>query len=237
MNTTTLALASILYDDDDLQPRCEIDWTLVGEYADAMKAGEAFPPVIVFRDGNSHWLADGFHRVHATRKAGLSGVEAEVREGDRRAAILYAMGANASHGKRRTNADKGRAVRLLLKDSEWSKWSDREIARVCAVSQPFVSKIRKGSSDNGYQMRRFKRGGSEHEMVTMNIGRPTLPGPDGDTDVTALALSDDDYQSARFRRTTGLPRPPGMARSTPTSPMLPQIPVHQLLRIARCCSC
>ena len=40
---------------------------------------------------------------------------------------------NADHGKRRSNADKRRAVEMMLKDSEWGKWSDREIAAKCAV--------------------------------------------------------------------------------------------------------
>jgi hypothetical protein len=30
----------------------------------------------------------------------------------------------------------------LLEDEEWSQWSDREIARQCAVSKSFVSKVR-----------------------------------------------------------------------------------------------
>ena len=30
----------------------------------------------------------------------------------------------------------------LLRDEEWSQWSDNEIARQCAVSQRFVSSLR-----------------------------------------------------------------------------------------------
>ena len=203
MNTIKLPLKQIRYDNDDLQPRCDMDWTLVGEYAEAMKAGAVFPPVTVFSDGNSHWLADGFHRVHATRKAGVTEVEAEIREGDRRDAVLFAMGANASHGKRRTNEDKRRAVKLLLKDREWKDWSDREIARVCAVSNRFVSGLRKPSSVNDTQTRTFLRGGSEFEMTTANIGHagpPSLgvhgegPAPSDLSDVTAQSLPEPDLQ-------------------------------------------
>jgi hypothetical protein len=42
----------------------------------------------------------------------------------------------------RTHDDKRRAVLTLLNDPEWSKWSDREIARLCAVSHEFVRKLR-----------------------------------------------------------------------------------------------
>jgi hypothetical protein len=47
---------------------------------------------------------------------GLAKISADVREGSRRDAILYAVGANASHGLKRTNRDKRNAVRVLLKD-------------------------------------------------------------------------------------------------------------------------
>ena len=203
MNTTKLPLTQILCDDDDLQPRCETDWGTVRDYAEAMREGAKFPPVIVISDGTRYWLADGFHRVHATRKAGLSEIEADVREGDRRDAVLFAMGANASHGKRRTNEDKRRAVRLLLNDPEWSQWSDREIARVCVVSNGFVSGLRKPSSVNDTQIRTFRRGGGEFEMTTGNIGhaRPSSVGVRGESpdppdldDVTALSAPDVDFQ-------------------------------------------
>jgi hypothetical protein len=67
---------------------------------------------------------------------------ADVRRGALRDAMLAAAGANITHGFRRSNADKRRAVLTLLRDEEWSAWSDAEIARRCGVSQPFVGKIR-----------------------------------------------------------------------------------------------
>jgi hypothetical protein len=73
---------------------------------------------------------------------------------------------NAAHGLPRTDADKRKAVRLLLADAEWGQWGDRESARHCQVSQVFVSKLRKAASDNGYQMkpRKVKRGNTVYEM-------------------------------------------------------------------------
>ena len=52
----------------------------------------------------------------------------------------YSLGANQSNGLRRTNADKRHAVELALK--EFPKLSDRAIAEMCGVSQPFVSEFR-----------------------------------------------------------------------------------------------
>jgi hypothetical protein len=64
-------------------------------------------------------------------------------------AVLFSVGANASHGLRRTNEDKRRAVTVLLTDLEWAKWGDMKVAKHAAVSQPFVSSLRKELSLNG----------------------------------------------------------------------------------------
>lgn len=140
---------SVIRIDGGTQVRESIHSAVVTEYAEAMKAGAEFPPVMLFRDDKGAlWLADGFHRVYAAREAGIEKIDCHVRPGSQRDALLWAAGANADHGIRRTNADKRRAVLTLLNDPEWSKWSDRKIAGACFVSQPFVSGLRR--SDNGY---------------------------------------------------------------------------------------
>ena len=119
-----------------------LDETRLQDYAERMIAGDDFPPVVVFESGGVFRLADGFHRVAAAEVAGLAELPARVLQGDRRAALLYAVGANADHGLDRTPEDKDRAVRAMLDDPEWGVWSDSEIARRCRVSQPFVGKVR-----------------------------------------------------------------------------------------------
>ena len=62
---------------------------------------------------------------------------------------------------------------VLLNDAEWVKWSDNEIARRCAVSQPFVSKIR--PTYNGFKIERtVQRNGTVYQQNTENIGRKHL---------------------------------------------------------------
>ena len=58
--------------------------------------------------------------------------------------MLRAIGAN---GLRRINADKHRAMMLLLDDPEWSTRSNVAIAQACGVSDRFVGEVRKAISD------------------------------------------------------------------------------------------
>lgn len=129
------------------QSRVEIDDEAIESYAElAGKKDESgksvLPPVLVYFDGTRYWLVDGFHRWHAYRKAGVKKVVVECRPGSRRDAILASLRVNATQGMRRTNADKRKAVDTILDDQEWGKWSTAVIARLCAVSQQFVSKIK-----------------------------------------------------------------------------------------------
>jgi hypothetical protein len=157
------------------QPRARTDLNAVEEYTEAMRNGAVFPPVVVFYDGSDYWLADGFHRRNAAIGAGFEKINAEVKSGTRRDAILYSVGANATHGQRRTNDDKRRSVLRLLEDEEWSRWSDSEIARRCAVSQPFVSSLRPSLitviSEKPVEKTYTTKHGTTATMHTANIGR------------------------------------------------------------------
>ena len=128
--------------DGGTQSRSRILQDMVDDYAASMADGAEFPPVVVFFDGKEYWLADGFHRYHATRKNKRASILANIRNGTVRDAILYSFGANGMHGMQMTNEDKRRIVLEMLDDFEWGQWSDREIARACHVSHPFVSKLR-----------------------------------------------------------------------------------------------
>lgn len=166
--------------DGGTQPRAQLDFNVIMEYAEAMESGAAFPPVVVFYDGKHYWLADGFHRVKAAQNAGLAGIEAEVRQGTRRDAILYAVGANAGHGLRRTNEDKRRAVLTLLNDPEWRRWNDAEISRRCVVTAMTVGRLRAELISNNVidnPPRIVQRNGTTYTMDTGNIGRTREPEP------------------------------------------------------------
>jgi hypothetical protein len=139
-----LSLGAIT-DDADLQPRKTMDLDIQREYTAAWVEGANFPPVTVYFDGETYWLADGFYRVRSARKAGLDSIWAQVYDGDKRDAMFYAVGANAEHGLRRSNEDKKNAILKMLDDPEWCLWSDSEIGKACKVSSQMVARYREGS--------------------------------------------------------------------------------------------
>ncbi len=128
--------------DGDTQPRVEIDEDVVAEYAAAYKASAKMPPVVVFFDGTDHWLADGFHRRFAAIKAKLAKIRCEVRKGTREDARWYSYSANQTHGLRRSNADKARAVKAALKHPKGAEVSDTGIAEHVGVNDKTVAKYR-----------------------------------------------------------------------------------------------
>jgi hypothetical protein len=178
-----IPLADIVSDWDNVQTRESLDGATVKEYAEAMLAGALFPPFTVFEGADGIVLSDGFSRHEAAKEAGLADIECEVRPGSKRDAALHACGANATHGQRRTNADKRKAASRLLLDAEWSQWSDNEIAKHAAVSQPFVSSLRAELTSNVISDKPTKpttrkvrtRHGKITKMRTGNIGKKPAP--------------------------------------------------------------
>ena len=155
--------------DGGTQSRVELNQETVAEYAQAFTDGAEFPPVVVFFDGASYWLADGFHRYFGARDAGESAIAVQVINGTQRDAVLYSLKANAAHGLKRTNADKRKAVETLLKDAEWSKWSNREMARAADVSESLVRHLRENA--DAPVARTVERNGKTYTQNTANIGK------------------------------------------------------------------
>ena len=154
------------------QARVKIRGDVVRHYAAAMTeqkaaGGVRFPPVVLFTDGQEYWLGDGWHRVLAARRARLSDIAADVRPGTLRDALLYSISANGAHGLPRTNADKRKAVALLLADNDWSRWSDREIARHCLVDHKVVGRMRRTACGAQPQIteRKVRRGAAVYAMT------------------------------------------------------------------------
>jgi len=142
----------------DTQARVQLRDATIREYAELVADGTAFPPVVVFTDGSSYWLADGFHRHAAHKLAGQETIRAIVKLGSKRDATRYACQANGKHGLPMSVADKRRAVELMLSDPEVAEsladrdddtWTQRKLARHCGVSHTFVANLIKERDQHG----------------------------------------------------------------------------------------
>ncbi|NBS67726.1 hypothetical protein EBT31_02285 [bacterium] len=128
--------------DGETQSRTKIHQDVVDDYAEKMADGAVFPAPVAFFDGKEYWLADGFHRYHATRKNRKASLSCDVINGTVRDARFYSFGANATHGLPPTYEDKVQSANRMLADSEWGQKSDREIGRHCGLSHPTIAKLR-----------------------------------------------------------------------------------------------
>ena len=181
---------------EGLQVRCVIDKNVVAEYAEAMKDGAKFPPIIVFKEERKPrkgkkipdlYLADGYHRVGAAKELGLDEIEAEVREGGFNEALSFALHANVSHGLRRTNADKRRALEMAWSNRKSlfkvflgqdkngkpnGEPSSTQLAKMAGVTQPhalsFINEVAKRDSatDDGDE-----ENAAEPEGVKANLAK------------------------------------------------------------------
>jgi hypothetical protein len=143
MNETTQLIPITNLRLDKTQSRARTYFETVDEYAEAMKEGAEFEPIVVFLvDGEEFHVVDGIHRCIAADKVGIEKLACIVHTGTLRDAIRYSLAANVKHGLRRTNEDKRHAVLMVLADEEWKNLSDRVIADMCGVSNTFVGIVR-----------------------------------------------------------------------------------------------
>ena len=86
-----LRIADLLAD-APVDQEVHLDAARVERYAETL---EILPPVVVFDTPEGLLLADGYHRVAASRHLGREVVEAEVRKGSRHDALRYAAAVGA----------------------------------------------------------------------------------------------------------------------------------------------
>ena len=158
-----------------LQARVSTDSGTVDEYAEAMKAGQVLPPMIVFSDGREYWLADGFHRLSALLKIGAETATVMVREGTREDAMWFAVAANKTHGLRRTNADKRKAVIKALELHP--EMSDRAIAEHVGVDHKTVAICRPSTGEIPQFQPVANQGSDQKETPKTPKLRPPPPPP------------------------------------------------------------
>jgi hypothetical protein len=137
----TLNLLNIRID-GGTQARVKLNQEVVVEYAEKMREGEVFPPVTVFFDGSTYWLADGFHRYFGYKSNGKTSIDADVQNGTLDDAILFAFSANGRRGLTMTDEDNRNIILAMLRHPEWTLWTNSAIAKHVGVSAMTVGRIK-----------------------------------------------------------------------------------------------
>lgn len=174
--------------DQKLQFRESTNAKVIEEYAENMVAinhrdfvvdsrDEEWEPIVVYHDkkADKYWLVEGFHRVAAALKAGFDYFQARIKKGTFRDATEHALRSNASHGLRRTNADKRRAVAFVLQDSDWCLDSDSVNGRRCGVDGKTVASVRRELVEKGLIPNVQKRRASDGKIVPAKIDTSWRP--------------------------------------------------------------
>lgn len=170
--------------DTSIQCRASIDTAVVNDYAERMKTGDEFPPIEVYGAKTKCWIGDGWHRLLAARQNGADTIAAKLTAGGRVDALKHALGANALHGHRRSNADKRRSVEIALR--EFPKLSSRAVAKLCGVSPALVDVARPTAlPDSGNATRTTSDGRQYPAKREPAAIRPTPPSTNTTTEAGA----------------------------------------------------
>lgn len=161
---------SALILDPQAQPRAALNWTVIGEYAEEIRSGARFDPVVAFGTEARAFVGDGWHRTHAHIQAEADEITVDLRAGGLAEAIWHSVGANKTHGLRRTNEDKRRAVTTAL--TARPELSNSEVARHCGVAEGTVRNHRAALEMTSQITKSDERVGADGRLInTANIGR------------------------------------------------------------------
>ena len=163
------------------QARAQTNDYAIEGYGEEMNRGTVFPPIALYFDGTTYWLADGFHRYLAAKRIGRTAITAEVQPGGRVDALKHALGANVTNGVHRNNADKRNAVEIALE--EWPDRANPVIAEICRVSVEFVRTTRVQLTKSGHLVPAetvIGRDGKEYPAQIEREARGKTEGASGD---------------------------------------------------------
>lgn len=138
---------SALTIDPEIQQRARIDEALIAEYAESIKEWIDSAPIVVYSDGQTRWIADGFQRTEAASRAGLYAVPAIKLDGTRQDALRYALSANATHGRRRNREDLERAYQTAVREGFCRATDTEAVAALLKCSARWASELTKAARE------------------------------------------------------------------------------------------
>jgi hypothetical protein len=186
--------------DGGTQARLKLNQDAVKDYAEHMREGAVFPPLIVYHDGSEYWLVDGFHRFFALRANASTSAECDIRTGTLREAILFSKGANGGNkrGIPASSDDNRMSIIWMLNDEEYKTWSNLSIAKHIGVSSMTVGRI-KSSIETVSGAEKVKTvidgNGKSKQVNTSTItGRPKVTKPDVTTEDPSAELKQENTE-------------------------------------------
>lgn len=158
--------------DGGTQARLKLNQEKVKQYAEHLRDGETFPPVIVYHDGSDYWLADGFHRYFANKNNATKKIECDIRVGTLDEAVLYSWTANSGRGLDMTPEDNRNILIKMFNHPTASQWSLSQIAKWVGVSKSTVSRVKSSiSEEKPTKVKYTNKHGKESTMKVGNIGK------------------------------------------------------------------
>jgi len=116
--------------DWELYPRMNVNWLTALKYADAMKTGADFPPIVIGMYRGKRYVIDGWHRVEALKLLDESYVKAVVKPfGTWTDMFVEAVKLNITHGRAISPWEKARIIHKL-KGLKFTLEQITEIVRV-----------------------------------------------------------------------------------------------------------
>ena len=138
VKTQIVKIGDLIFD-EDLYPRMKVGWLTAYQYAQAMKAGSVFPPILVGKHEGKLYVVDGWHRIEAKRILGEEFIQAIVKEyASEKDIFLDAIKANVAHGRPLSVQEK---VRLINKLEEMNFTQD-QISEIVLVPVDMIQKFR-----------------------------------------------------------------------------------------------
>lgn len=118
--------------DWELYPRLKVGWFTAYQYAQAMKAGSEFPPILVgtLPGEGRLYVVDGWHRIEARKLLREEYVETTIRKFDsKREMFVEAVRRNNVHGRPLSVQEKVRLINKL-KEMEFRREEISELVKV-----------------------------------------------------------------------------------------------------------
>lgn len=130
-STHTIPVESVVFD-AKIYPRAVYSAATVDQYADALEAGDVFPPIILEPDTNR--LFDGFHRWQAYKKLGRTDIEAVYRETPSGIPPkLFSASLSVKHGDRIKGEELRRIAREIITND--STFNINTVSKFLGVSR------------------------------------------------------------------------------------------------------